>query len=256
MRSHAEGLESIAEGSYSHAEGYYTVANGQCSHAEGGYDGYFQRGTVVAIDTENKTYEVSGLPVIYSATNYPAYNGAFYSANSTTPSSYRIISSSMSSNNFIFTVDNMHSNIAVGYPFYIYIGSKTIGNLSHAEGDRCYTIGTASHAEGRQTRASGSYSHAGGSYTIASQSSQTVIGKYNNNKSNTLFEVGNGTADDSRSNAFEVYSDGRAELGADPTTNMGVATKQYVDNYVNNKVPTNIKNGSTSGSVRNVSLCK
>ena len=246
LRSHAEGLESVAEGYYSHAEGFYTVAAGASSHAEGGYDGYFQQGTVVAIDTENKTYEVSGLPIIYSASNYPAYNGAFYSKNSTTPSLYKIISTTKSSDNFIFTVSEMHSNIAVGDPFYIYIGSKTIGRLSHAEGDRCYTIGTASHAEGCQTRASGSYSHAGGSYTIASQSSQTAIGKYNDNKSNTLFEVGNGTADDARSNAFVVYSSGKAEIGADPTTNMGVATKQYVDN----NIPTNIKNGSATGSVR------
>ena len=243
--SHAEGHKTYATGLRSHAEGYYTVAAGASSHAEGGYDGYFQQGTVVAIDTENKTYEVSGLPIIYSASNDPAYNGAFYSKNSTTPSSYKIISTTKSSDNFIFTVSEMHSNIAVGDPFYIYIGSKTIGRLSHAEGDRCYTIGIASHAEGCHTIASGSQSHAGGYYTIASKSSQTAIGKYNDNKSNTLFEVGNGTADDARSNAFVVYSSGKAEIGADPTTNMGVATKQYVDTLTEKNMITAVSGDAT-----------
>ena len=35
-----------------------------------------------------------------------------------------------------------------------------------------------------------------------------VVGRYNNPKSNTIFEVGIGTSDTDRSNAFEVYEDG------------------------------------------------
>lgn len=126
------------------------------------------------------------------------------------------------------------------------MGSKAQGNYSHAEGQTCLAIGSGSHAEGNRTIASGSYSHAEGDHTEASGSSshaggyftkankayQTAIGKYNQNVYNALLEIGNGTADDARSNAFVVYSNGRAELGADPTTAMGVATKQYVDNAI------------------------
>ena len=52
-----------------------------------------------------------------------------------------------------------------------------------------------------------------GFHNIAVSNYQTVVGKYNNNKSNTLFEVGNGTSNSSRSNAFEVYADGHATVG-------------------------------------------
>jgi hypothetical protein len=43
---------------------------------------------------------------------------------------------------------------------------------------------------------------------VAGYPYQHVSGKWNDNKSYTLLEVGNGTADDARSNAFEVYSNG------------------------------------------------
>ena len=53
---------------------------------------------------------------------------------------------------------------------------------------------------------------AGGYYAFASYSNQTVIGTYNKNRANTLFEVGNGTPT-ARSNAFEVYADGSISVG-------------------------------------------
>lgn len=51
-----------------------------------------------------------------------------------------------------------------------------------------------------------------------------------------LFGVGNGTADteEGRSNAFEVYKDGRATIGKAPTNAMDVANKGYVDNLLLN----------------------
>lgn len=41
----------------------------------------------------------------------------------------------------------------------------------------------------------------------AAYPNQTVVGKYNDNKADTLFEVGNGNNDSERSNAFEVCDD-------------------------------------------------
>lgn len=89
-------------------------------------------------------------------------------------------------------------------------GSDTTasGSSSHAEGQNTEAKSTGAHAEGYYTSANGANSHASGKYTVAGYASQTVVGKYNSNKSATLFEVGNGTADEARSNAFEVYNDG------------------------------------------------
>ena len=85
--------------------------------------------------------------------------------------------------------------------------STASGDNSHAEGYSTTASGDGSHAEGIVTTASGDYSHAEGYYNVAGYDYQHVIGKSNDNKSSTLFEVGNGTGV-ARSNAFEVYSDG------------------------------------------------
>lgn len=87
-------------------------------------------------------------------------------------------------------------------------GNTTVsGNYSHAEGDTTIASGYGAHAEGAYTTASANYSHAEGSSTTAGYANQHVQGKYNNNKSTTLFEIGNGEPGDV-SNAFEVYNDG------------------------------------------------
>ena len=77
-------------------------------------------------------------------------------------------------------------------------------DYSHAEGYVTHAYGEASHAEGSGAEASGYASHAQNDGTTAGYDSQTAIGKYNSNKYNNAFEIGNGTADDARSNAFEV----------------------------------------------------
>lgn len=83
---------------------------------------------------------------------------------------------------------------------------------AHAEGENTKAYGTGSHAEGNNTEANGDYSHAGGMNTVAGQYAQTVIGKYNDNQTDTLFEVGNGSSD-ARSNAFDVTYSGYIRTG-------------------------------------------
>ena len=94
--------------------------------------------------------------------------------------------------------------------------------LSHAEGMGTYADGishaegydtvaeTYSHAEGYETSATGSFSHSQNMGTTAAYDYQTAIGIYNDNQSDNLFEVGNGTSDSARSNAFAVSSTGLA----------------------------------------------
>lgn len=91
------------------------------------------------------------------------------------------------------------------------------GTYSHAEGGATSAKGIASHSEGMNARANGDYSHAEGSFTIANNMSEHASGQYNNSVSasttfgdsgNTLFSVGNGTADNARHNAFEIRQNG------------------------------------------------
>lgn len=78
----------------------------------------------------------------------------------------------------------------------------------------------AAHAEGYRTTASGFASHAGGYHTIADQRSQMAIGDYNTaNNTNNLFVVGKGTAEDARSDAFEVDNSGNVKAAGSITAN-------------------------------------
>lgn len=99
-----------------------------------------------------------------------------------------------------------HSEGHNSYAEGIYSHSENRGNAngdsSHAEG---YGIanGDVSHAEGSGV-ANGDNSHAQNTGTKTDYNNQTAIGKYNDNKSTNLFEIGNGTSSNARSNAFEV----------------------------------------------------
>lgn len=96
-------------------------------------------------------------------------------------------------------------------------GFKTTasGTQSHAEGLQTTASGNYSHAEGSQSTASGDYSHAQNYYAYADQSHQTAIGKYNSkNLTNNLFVIGNGTADNARSDAFKVDTSGNVDIAS------------------------------------------
>lgn len=61
---------------------------------------------------------------------------------------------------------------------------------------------------------------------------------------NTLFEIGNGENNESRSNAFVVYKNGSARLG-----NELVITKKYADEHYGGEHELNIMNGAASYSL-------
>lgn len=88
-------------------------------------------------------------------------------------------------------------------------GGIAAGNYSHSEGYASEATGEGAHASGYYTEASGDYSTTHGRRTVADQDNQTAIGKFNTtNNTNNLFAVGNGTANDARSDAFTVDSSG------------------------------------------------
>lgn len=92
--------------------------------------------------------------------------------------------------------------------------TEASGRGSHAEGFWLTASGKYSHAEGSKTTASGDYSHAQNQNTTAGYEAQTTIGKYNDNRADTAFEIGNGTIGNP-ANAFVVDWKGGVELYLD-----------------------------------------
>lgn len=85
------------------------------------------------------------------------------------------------------------------------------GSCSHAEGGGTLASGNCAHAEGGGTVAGGTNSHAEGASTIASSDFQHAEGKWNVEDANDKFAhiIGNGTANNARSNAYAVDWDGK-----------------------------------------------
>ena len=102
-------------------------------------------------------------------------------------------------------------------------GYSTIssGYGTHAEGTTTTASGNWAHAEGNGTVASGANTHAEGKKTIANHASQHALGEFNvadtssaaaTARGNYVEIVGNGTADDARSNARTLDWDGNEVL--------------------------------------------
>lgn len=122
-------------------------------------------------------------------------------------------------------------------------GSNTVasGRTAHAEGLETIASGDRSHAEGDNTEASGNRSHAQNYHTRTGYDYQTAIGKYNDNQQDNAFEIGNGTSNSNRSNAFAVDWDGNVTPSGQVKTSFksSVATGSYgsaqttIPNFVN-----------------------
>lgn len=107
--------------------------------------------------------------------------------------------------------------------------TKALAHYAHAEGNETKASGYyGSHAEGFMTEASGDSSHAEGTYTKATHKSQHVFGAYNEEDQSssgsgsrgTYIEiVGNGNANNNRSNARTLDWEGNEVLAGDLTIN-------------------------------------
>ena len=135
-----------------------------------------------------------------------------------------------------YTFGTRRSNTTIGnYSIAEGLGNAAIGYCSHAEGQENYASGESSHAEGENSIASNLTSHAEGYYstasglhshsqnlqTIAQRKSQTAIGEYNvadtagadrTARGDYALIIGNGTADNARSNALTVDWTGNVTL--------------------------------------------
>lgn len=151
------------------------------------------------------------------------------------------------------------SNTASGFAA-LAEGSATTasGTASHSEGAATTASGINSHAEGMQTQANGMYSHTSGLGTIANHLNANVFGAYNvtdpstantSSKGTYIEIIGNGTANNSRSNAYALTwtGDGRyagnlyVGCNTDSTGGNKVATELYVSTAISNIIiPTKV----------------
>jgi Chaperone of endosialidase len=109
-------------------------------------------------------------------------------------------------------------------------GTNAIGTSSTSMGQSTTASGTSSTSMGLATISEGNYSTSMGSYTKAKSNSSLVIGKYNDiTTANRLFEIGNGTADNARSNALTVLDNGKTGIGTtNPVARLHVADSSVV----------------------------
>lgn len=99
--------------------------------------------------------------------------------------------------------------------------TQASGAYSHAEGQGAKAQASAAHAQNFQTAASGNYSSAAGCYTTAGYQNQFVVGKYNDNKSANIFEVGIGTANNAKANGLELDTSGNLTVAGNITDGNG-----------------------------------
>ena len=119
------------------------------------------------------------------------------------------------------------------YSFAEGYSTTASGDRSHSEGMYTEASGDLSHAEGYNAKASGYVAHAGGHATIASGRVQTAIGKWNveDTSDEYAFIIGNGTGNNSRSNALAVDWDGGLHVN-----NHTGAIGEVVDNNATKSV--------------------
>jgi hypothetical protein len=183
-------------GNYSFASGFNTKAKGSTS---------------VAMGVDNRATGISSTAIGFNNNATGAI--AFAAGGSNLASgqySVAMGASTIASADYSTTLGN--STIASGY------SSTALGGLNIA-------TGFYSTAMGYSTKASGYASTSMGISAKAKSDFSLVAGKYNDTTgTNRLFEIGNGTADNARSNAFTVLNDGSTGIGTvNPGSKLHVA---------------------------------
>lgn len=137
-------------------------------------------------------------------------------------------------------------------------GNNTVAYAknSHAEGWDTKAYGENSHAEGTQTYALGKASHVGGIHTEANYDYQTVVGRFNDNKSNTLFEVGNGADAENLNNALEVRQNGDVYIDGDFYNGDGEKVESFDKAFFVNFTASHSGSGYTYGCSTTYSVIK
>lgn len=259
--SHAEGDESTSSGTYSHAEGkrtdsigegshtegYYTEAQKSYSHAEGcftrtkGYYAHAEGG--VSSDPFALQLTGEGNATTYTTTNTKgARIGDQVASSNYQMDGYwgNAIVTAVVENESITFNRTLSSSAISNKTYYLFYTVQAEGKISHAEGGGTRAIGQGSHTEGQETialknyshaegfgsKTDGKYAHAEGIYTIANGEGQHTEGKFNIADVTSLHIIGNGTAENARSNAHTLDASGNAWFSGDVYVNSTSGTNK------------------------------
>ena len=249
----AEGKVASATSYHSHAEGYGTLASGGESHAEGAYS------KAIGSQSHAEGMNTQSLGDVSHAEGNSTTASSIYShaeGDSTVASGTRSHAEgyySKASGNYGSHAEGQSTTASGDYSHAEGYGTTASGNDSHAEGYGTTASSYCSHAEGDSTVASGYSSHAEGRYTEAKNVSEHASGQYNVSNSasttfgdsgNTLFSVGNGSADDARHNAFEIRQNGDIYIASG---NSDIKLQDYIGGSVETVTAITPSNsGSTS----------
>ena len=243
--SHAEGYQTISNGNGTHTEGYHTVAIGNGAHAENGSS--YTRSIKITGGANATTYtttDTNGAKI----GNYLEYNGTIRKITNLAQNTSVTVEATFSSESLTNQTVFLTSTTASGTGAHAEGGDTlALGSFSHTEGWDTKTTGSASHAEGSGTTASETATHAEGSATIASGASShaegiNTQGEYNildssgttTTRGTYVHIVGNGTADNARSNAHTLDWSGNAwfagdvYVGSTSGTNKDAGSKKLI----------------------------
>lgn len=137
------------------------------------------------------------------------------------------------------------------YSFAVGYGNKASGYTSCAIGCLSVAIGNFAFATGRSACANNDYSIAMGYQTMTNLDCQTVIGQLNKKDSTSIFVIGNGTNDSSRSNAFTVDWNGNTWAAGSITATGSVNGTDFNGFTINKSVPSNAKFTDTVTVIEN-----
>jgi hypothetical protein len=210
----AMGTNATASGVYSFAAGYRTRAQGPYSYAFG-HSSVAEGLISFAFGNRVKAQGVMSTALGYSTIASGDYSTAFGSE--TRATSYCSVAMGLrtSAAEWFSTATGAYTK-ANGY------GSFSTGNVTIADGMSSFSAGSS-------TRAASPNSVAMGFHTIAKPYAALVIGQYNDTVAissanwsiiDPVFIVGNGTSDNSRSNAFTILKFGATAIGHSSPTQM------------------------------------
>ena len=228
-QSHSEGQSAQAFGQGAHSEGYNTYTWDNASHAEGnmgiaigngahaeGYHIYSDDLLLLTIENitleqgiqhiereefKNKLENNQYYYFVFKSNENVWYFGQYINE------SLILCPYSIDSNNIQYQSSSCLNRNIVNDTLKIYkaLGlAKGIG--SHIEGRHTEARGLYSHAGGRQSISIGDQSFAHGLNVKATSANSVAFGKYNDiiNNQNKLFQIGNGTNEQNRKDAFYV----------------------------------------------------
>jgi len=260
--SFASGYQTRATGNTSTASGYYTTASGVYSFATGYFSNAINTASFVAGYSNNATgQQATAFGRQNNATGNSSFvagfssdaigvNSTAFGINATASGNTSLaIGSDVFANGDFSTAFGRGNSANGDYSFVVGFGNTSSGYAATTWGRQTIASANCSTASGFYTNATGFYSTSSGVYNTAPSYGETVIGLYSTTGATTgnattwvgsdrIFNIGNGTASGSRSDALTILKYGDVLAPSLTTAIISSAdskvliTKEYADaNY-------------------------